>query len=88
MLDLSKNEKKADRGEGRQYPASIIRLQRGEHLFCFLYVGPHCLGFLRQSIAFAGGNIDLCLFNVDLSGPRLQFLLFLLDFVVENLGLI
>jgi len=43
------------------------------------------LSLLRKSVAFAGGDVNIRLLGVDLSGPWLQLLLLFLNLVVENL---
>lgn len=74
-----------DRNDNGQYLAFGFRLQGEKHFLCLLHMGLQSLGPLCQSNTLASGDIDFCLFGIDLGGPWLQFLL---DFVMENLGLV
>ena len=66
----------------------LICLQRPQ-IFLGFFAG--CLensSFLRQSIAFAGGDVNLSPLRVNLSRPRLELLLLDYDLDMEDLSLV
>ena len=66
----------------------MLLLQLRQCSFCLLNSVLEFLCLLRQSIAFAGGNVDLSLNTVDLVGPRLELLLFGFDLIMERSRLV